>query len=54
MTALLTTIFVWFVPSEIKWLVAGKRYLQCDGVEEVLVLDENCGLTVGEWGVRIT
>ena len=49
--ALLSTISVWFIPSEIKWLVAGKRYLLCDGVGEVCVLDENDGLTVEEWGV---
>ena len=49
--ALLSTISVWFVPSEIKWLVAGKRYFLCDGVGEVGVLDENGGLTVEERGV---
>lgn len=49
--ALLSTISAWFVPSEIKWLVAGKRYPLCDGVGEVCVLDENDGLTVEEWGV---
>ena len=38
--------------SELKWLwlVAGKRYLQCDVLGEVGVLDKNVGLTVGEWG----
>lgn len=49
--ALLSTISVWFVPSEIKWLVAGKRYPLCDGVGEFCVLDQNGGLTVEEWGV---
>ena len=45
---LLTTMFVWFVSSEFKWLwlVPGNKYLQCDGVGEV-VLDEDGILTVG-------
>ena len=45
----LTTIFVWFLSSDFKclWLVAGNRYLQCDGVGEFGVLDEDGGLTVG-------
>ena len=34
-----------FVSSEFKWLwlVTGNRYLQCDGVGEVDVLDEVAG-----------
>ena len=38
----------WFVSSEFKWLclVAGNRYLQCDGLGEVGILDEVGGLTV--------
>ena len=41
-------MFVWFVSSEFKWLwlVPGNKYLQCDGVGEV-VLDEDGILTVG-------
>ena len=38
----------WFVSSECKWLwlVAGNRYLQCDGLGEVGILDEVGELTV--------
>ena len=43
---LLTTIFTWFVLSEFKWLwlVAGNKYIQCDGLGEADVLDEDAGL----------
>ena len=41
-------IMLWFVSSEFKWLwlVAGNRYLQCDGLQGVSVLDEVGGLTI--------
>ena len=37
------------VLSGVKWLrlVAGNRYLQCDGLAEVGALDEVGGLTIG-------
>ena len=43
-----TTVFVWFVLPEFKWLwlVAGNRCFQCDGVREVGVLDEDGSLTI--------
>ena len=31
------------------WLAAGNRYLQCDGVREVGLLNKDGGLTVGGW-----
>ena len=36
------------VSSEFRclWLIAGNRYLQCDGLRDVDTLDENGGLTV--------
>ena len=42
----------WFVSSEFKWLwlVAGNRYLQCDRLGKVGVLDEVGGLIVGRVG----
>ena len=45
---LLTTRFVWFVSSEFKWLwlAAESRCLQCDGVVEVGMVDEEGGLTI--------
>ena len=48
---LLDTLFVWFVPSKFTWLwlVVGNRYLQCDGVWEVGVLNQESGLTAGRW-----
>ena len=41
----------WFVSSEFKWLwlVAGNRYLQCDELGEVSVLDEVGRLNVTGW-----
>ena len=47
-STLVTTIFAWFVLSEFKWLwfVARNRYLQCNGVGEVGVLDEHVS---GAW-----
>ena len=41
-------IMLWFVSSEFKWLwlVAGNRYLQCDGLQGVGVLDEVGELTI--------
>ena len=53
---LLTTILHWFPSSEFKcfWLVAGNKYLQCDGVREVGVLGEDGGLTIRVlWGACI-
>lgn len=43
---------VWFVLSEFKWLrfAAGNRCVQDDGLEEVDVLHEVGGLTVGGGG----
>lgn len=32
-------------------MVTGKRYLQCDGVKEIGVLDEDDRLTFGEVGL---
>ena len=47
-STILTTIFVWFVSSEFKWLwlVAGNEYLPRDGVGEVGVLEEDGGLNI--------
>ena len=50
-----STAKFWFDWLKCKWLwlIAGKRYLECDGVEDVGVLDEDGGLTVrGEVGGR--
>ena len=43
---------VWFVWSQSKWLwlVAGNRYLQCDGLGKVFVLDKVGELAVRAWG----
>ena len=42
-STLITTILVSFVSSELRWLwlVTRNRYLQCDGVKEIGVLDED-------------
>lgn len=53
-STLVTTVFVWFVSLEFRWLwlvVTGKRYLQCDGVKEIGVLDDDDRLTFGEVGL---
>ena len=42
-----TTILVWFVSSEFKWLWLVAEYLQCHGIGETGELDEDGGLTVG-------
>ena len=39
-----------FIGIKWLWLVAGNRYLQCNGIKKVVVFDEVGGLTIC-WGV---
>ena len=48
-STLVTTIFVWFVSLEFRWLWL--VILQCDGVKEIGVMDEDDRFTFGEMGV---
>ena len=38
-----------FIGIKWLWLVAGNRYLQCNGIKKVVVFDEVGGLTIC-WG----